>query len=103
MKFTNKETYLTYRADWKAEYKQLSINQRNLKFKVWFESLRNETRKTAELVQKYQEICQVCKQNWYDTSRNRDRATAMLKELKEAKNEAQRQYLAAKVEQLEIV
>ena len=65
MKFTNKEEYLAYRTQWKADYNKLSQEIRNYK-RTW----------------KHQEL--------------KAKATAMLQQLKFAKIEAQRQYLAAK-------
>ena len=97
--FNSKETYLAYRSNWKAEYKQLSQTIRDCKFCRWFESLKNPDRITPELTEKYKSKLNSATQSYYIHSL-KAQATAMLAELKEAKVEAQRQYLASKTTEL---
>jgi hypothetical protein len=80
MKFTNKETYLEYRSNWKSEYNTLSKQIRVLKATV---------RESGHQITwtEFRELYQL-----------KAKATAMLEERKESKVEAQRQYLAAKGE-----
>ncbi len=120
--FNNKEEYLAYRKMWKAEYKELSQSIRDAKLcRKIYQREWNRASKEAKLPglnnrynwsainklqkeylknnEKYQELwkkynpsnCQ------YWTYPNRDKlkvvATRMLKELKDAKVEAQRQFL----------
>jgi hypothetical protein len=80
MKFTNKETYLAYRSNWKSEYNELSKQIR---------ALRTETRESGH---------QITSSEFYELYKLREKATAMLEERKASKVEAQRQYLAAKGE-----
>lgn len=80
-KFTNKEEYLAYRSNWKAEYKQLSKDIRTLK---------------AEMRESGHQI------TWSEFSQLKKlkiNATEMLEALKQAKIEAQNQYLASKANQ----
>jgi len=80
-KFTNKEEYLAYRSNWKAEYKQLSKDIRTLK---------------AEMRESGHQI------TWSEFSqlkKLKTNATEMLDALKQAKVEAQKQYLASKANQ----
>ena len=80
--FNNKETYLAYRSNWKAEYKQLSEDIRDLKLDI------KDAQRNNDFTGRPQ----------YSLYKLRKQATAMLAELKEAKQEAQRQYLASKQE-----
>jgi hypothetical protein len=115
--FTNKTEYLAYRANWKAKYNELSQKIRALKQMAKEESRAcNEARKmkfdpsknwwseyflaTQNILNKnenYQKLkttypnVNSCYINKY-----KEEATAMLEELKEAKVEANRQYLASK-------
>lgn len=105
-KFTNKETYLAYRSNWKAEYKQLSQDIRDLKFCRSF-PMANRFQNPKN-VERYREIekrlfnnANTCVE--WKLSEKRDKAFRMLEELKLAKQEAQRQYLASKYEQMEAV
>lgn len=75
--FKNKEEYLQYRKDWKAEYKQLSKDIRVQKYYI-----RGQHTPSSS--------------DYYELHRLRTTATCMLEELKQAKEEAQRQYLASK-------
>ncbi len=80
MKFTNKETYLAYRSNWKTEYNTLSKQIHTLKANV---------RESGH---------QITWQEFRDLYNLKAKATAMLEERKASKVEAQRQYLAAKGE-----
>lgn len=76
--FTNKETYLAYRSNWKAEYKTLSQEIRALK---------------AQMRESGHQI------TWTEFSalaKLKAKATAMIEERKESKVEAQRQYWISK-------
>ena len=75
-KFTNKETYLAYRSEWKAEYKKLSQKIREFK-----DDVRGRNITWEEALKLY---------------KLKRKATDMLEELKEAKVESQRQCLASK-------
>ena len=122
-KFTNKEEYLQYRKDWKEEYKQLSQTIREKKWlykeysRMWnkamiahghpdthwdntiksrsfweyLDVMQKENPQYVELNKKYTND-----QKWVELYSKQ--ATQMLNELKEAKQEAQRQYLAFKKE-----
>lgn len=86
-KFTNKEEYLQYRKEWKAEYKQLSNEIR-------------ENKKDMKDVMRHNEYAggiQSC------LIRQRYEATTMLEQLKDAKAEAQRQYLSDKTKKEELI
>ena len=93
--FTNKEEYLAYRSNWKAEYKELSQKIRNAKFCKWYCSL-GEARTTPELTARFQAIGHGTDWGYWSIYKMRQKATAMLEELKLAKVEANRQYLASK-------
>jgi len=82
--FNSKETYLAYRSEWKANYKNLSQEIRETKL-----AIRDTQRAKGNA-------------GWmqYSLIKDRAKATAMLEELKLAKAEAQRQYLAAKESEL---
>jgi hypothetical protein len=98
--FDSKETYLAYRSAWKAAYKNLSAEIRLLR-----QADRYYQRKVFGHVALTvsEEACitaatKLAGTGSYQYQRNlrRMRATEMLVELKEAKLEAQRQYLARK-------
>ena len=115
--FKTKEEYLQYRKDWKAEYKQLS---QTIREKRWFnrEYQRAYNKATLELPpiersynkiyvrtmdllqtnQRYQDLIQKYKSDKKWVELYSMQATQMLEELKEAKQEAQRQYLTAKAQ-----
>jgi len=105
MKFTfnTKEEYLAYRSEWKAQYKELSQQIRDYKFCRWFTSVRNPDRITPELEARFKKLVAKHGNKFYYVAPLQKKATAMLEELKEAKQEAQRQYLAAKAKQTEAV
>ncbi len=86
MKFTfnSKETYLAYRSEWKANYKALSQQIRETKVDI------KETQRAKGYAGSMQ----------YELLKLRKKSTAMLEELKLAKQEAQRQYLAAHEKEL---
>jgi hypothetical protein len=76
--FTNKETYLAYRSNWKAEYKTLSQEIRALKAQM---------RESGHQIT-WTEFSQLMKL--------KAKAQAMLEERIESKAEAQRQYWLSK-------
>lgn len=78
--FTNKEEYLAYRSNWKAEYKELSKTIRELKDEI------RETQKNKINAGRMQ----------YDLIKKRKAARFMMDDLKFSKMEAQRQYLEQK-------
>ena len=82
--FNSKETYLAYRSNWRANYKALSQQIRETKHDI----------KEAMRAKEYAGSMQ------YSLLKMRAQATAMIEELKGAKQEAQRQYLAAHAEEL---
>jgi hypothetical protein len=82
--FNSKETYLAYRSEWKANYKNLSQEIREL---------RNEIKETQR-AKGYTGSMQ------YTLFKLRAKATAMIEERKASKVEAQRQYLAAQESEL---
>lgn len=96
-KFNSKETYLAYRSEWKANYKQLSQQIRDFKFARWYQTL-GEKRQTPEGDARLLKISNQYKTNCFYVHGLKIKATSMLAELKLAKEEAQRQYLAAKAE-----
>jgi hypothetical protein len=98
--FNSKETYLAYRAAWKAEYKRLSAEIRALRLADRFYQRKTfahlaltdaEERCLADALK----LCGPGSLTFNRLNRSK-RATEMLAELKEAKLEAQRQYLARK-------
>ena len=81
--FNTKETYLAYRAEWKAEYAQLS----------------NTLRETKLAIKKqHQEKGWADYQLWVLLRKSVARANVMLDDLKEAKVDAGRQYNLQKEE-----
>ena len=82
--FNSKETYLAYRSNWRANYKALSQQIRETKADI------KETQRAKGYAGGMQ----------YSLLKMRARATEMIEELKGAKQEAQRQYLAAHAEEL---
>lgn len=82
--FTNKETYLAYRSEWKANYKNLSQEIRSLKTEI------KETQRAKGYAGSMQ----------YALLKKRAEAKAMLGDLELSKEIAQRQYLAAHSQEL---
>lgn len=116
-KFTTKQEYLHYRSNWKSEYKKISQTIRDLRYiekeyataynKAWVSTSTNYTdnwhskfyNRTLEILKenkKYQELTLKYKPMVGSTTVYKASATDMLNELKEAKVEAQRQYLESK-------
>lgn len=112
--FTNKEEYLAYRSNWKAEYKALSQTIRERK---WLHSKYSTFANKAKLevgidyynINRYFNYIKMLsdedktyseirtKQNWRISKEKLSfTATLMLAELQLAKEEAQRQYLERK-------
>jgi hypothetical protein len=96
IEFKTKEEYLAYRSEWKAEYKQLSQDIRDLKFCRNFPQA-NRFNNPAN-VKRYREIQKRLFNNvntnvYWVLEEKKRKATDMLEQLKEAKQEAQRQYL----------
>ena len=118
LKFTNKEEYLQYRKDWKEEYKQLSETIRDYKWmrKEWSRACNIAQSKVKKESNYYDHVGEILKQSpryvhlkeKYKNDRKwleqyQTQATEMLTELKLAKQEAQRQYLVAKQQKVELV
>ena len=122
VKFTNKEEYLQYRKEWKADYKQLSQTIREKKWlhrefnRMWNKAMiahghpntHWDNTKSGRFWE-YLDVMQkenpqyVELKKKYTNDRKRvelysKQATQMIEELKEAKQEAQRQYLASRKE-----
>lgn len=101
--FTNKQEYLAYRSAWRAEYKQLSQDIRDLKFCRGFpQAKRFENPKNVE---RYREIEKRLFNNpntmvEWKLAAAKDKATQMLEERKASKVEAQRQYLVGQSQQI---
>lgn len=113
-KFTTKEEYLQYRKDWKEEYMALSqtirerkwlhsrycsiANKANLEVGMNYQNINkyfNYIKMLSEEDVQYKEIR--AKQNWRISKETLSlNATIMLQELKDAKIEANRQYLASR-------
>jgi hypothetical protein len=98
--FNSKETYLAWRSAWKTEYKNLSAEIRALRLanrlyqRKQFAHLTltdGEERRLADALK----LCGPGSLACHRLNRSK-RATGMLAELKAAKLEAQRQYLAKK-------
>src|SRR5882672_9752897 len=98
--FNSKETYLAYRSAWKAEYKNLSAEIRLLRIADRFYQRKQfapltltagEERCLANALK----LSGPGALSYHRLNRSK-RATELLAELKEAKIEAQRQYLARK-------
>ena len=82
--FNSKETYLAYRSTWRANYKALSQQIRELSNDI----------KVTQREKGYAGAMQ------YQKLKLRAQATAAIEEMKGARAEAQRQYLAAHSEEL---
>lgn len=121
-KFTTKEEYLKYRKQWKADYKELSQTIRDCRYinKAWGQAYGKATKVVSsifpppvEWFELHREITKLQREYFnenkqamelFDKYKNKNRskehlrveAHKMMQELKEAKLEAQRQYLAAK-------
>jgi hypothetical protein len=98
--FTNKDEYLTYRANWRIQYKQLTRDIRDLKFCRAFPHAKRFEDYAGKNVERYREIEKRLFNNpntcvEWKLIQYRAKATAMLEERKASKIEAQRQYLAA--------
>jgi 23S rRNA A2030 N6-methylase RlmJ len=78
--FNSKATYLAYRSNWTAQYNNLS----------------NQIRELSNDIKETQRANGYAGSMQYQKLKLRAQATAMIEELKEAKMEAQRQYLASK-------
>jgi hypothetical protein len=103
MKFINKEEYLTWRSQWRADYRALSKQIRDIKFARWSEDSRRGGVKMSEVqLARYNQIAQpyIAKHGVfypsYQLEALRAKATAMLEERKLSKQEAQRQYCASR-------
>jgi hypothetical protein len=103
--FNSKETYLAYRSAWKAEYKTLSAEIRTLRLADRFHQRSQFARLAFSAADQrcLAAATTLCESATFDSSlaalhrrRRSTRATELLAELKEAKLEAQRQYLARK-------
>ena len=103
--FNTRIEYLAYRAQWKAEYKQLSADIRLFRLACSFSQRSRHKALTPaeeEIVAQAEKRVAPNKGYFsissflYQRHRLARRATEMLEELKEAKQEAQRQYLASK-------
>ena len=99
--FTNKETYLAYRSEWKANYKQLSQDIRDLKFCRAFPQANRFSDPGGKNVERYREIENRLFNNpntcvEWKLAQAQAKATAMLEERKASKVEAQRQYWLSK-------
>lgn len=97
-KFTDRASYLVYRAEWKANYKEISQKIRDHKQE---RSITNREFSKAELVEKYGSTAYY--QSWIPLSNAlsslasvRAEANKLLEELKAAKVEAGKAYKAAK-------
>ena|SRR6266478_7645911 len=98
--FNSKETYLAYRSAWKAEYKNLSAEIRTLRLADRF----HQRRDFAHLpLTAAEEVCLAAANKLggagsyvYKRQLRGLHATEMLVGLKEAKSEAERQYLVHK-------
>jgi len=101
-KFNSRETYLAYRSNWKAQYKELSAAIRLFRLAYNNSQRRERTPAQGQLMQDAKRSLNPANGLCFPTTflyqrmRLGRQATAMLEELKEAKLEAQRQYLASK-------
>lgn len=108
IQFTNKDEYLTYRENWRIQYKQLSQTIRDYKFIKWAGSL-GKKRFTPEIESQYNTLVKKHNPNnssgsWiWEIIKLKEKATAMLEERKASKIEAQRQYLVSKAQEQELV
>lgn len=100
--FNSKETYLAYRSEWKATYKQISHNIRTLRYA--HNALQRPSGKDlpgdAKHIENAKKILNHTGPLYnctflYAKQRLSAQATCMLEELAQAKVEAQVQYLAA--------
>lgn len=112
--FNNHESYLAYRSAWKAQYAEISETIREKKWirkeysracnKAWTETkgkwpeYYNKIRELLSTNPRYVHLEAKYKNDGRWLEKLRKQATEMLEELKAAKQEAQRQYLAAKAQ-----
>jgi len=100
MKFTSKDEYLRWRSEWKASYKTLTQQIRDIKYARWFEdSRRNGVKMSAAQTQRYDAIAKAHKTQWgffpnAALKELRDKATAALAERRASKVAAQECYQA---------
>jgi hypothetical protein len=108
--FNSKETYLAYRSSWKAEYKNLSAEIRTLRLADRFYQRKQyghltlteaEEGMIAAAMKLESPGSNVLEPSCFNYVRQRRShfATEMLAELKEAKVEAQQQYMAGRATQ----
>jgi hypothetical protein len=104
--FNSKETYLAYRAAWKAEYKNLSSEIRTLRQAARYHQRKEFGHLTLT---EGEEGCLAAADKLggagsylYRRQIRSVQATEMLAGLKEAKMEAQRQYLARKAAEADV-
>ncbi len=98
--FNSKETYLAYRSAWKASYKLLGTQIRTLRLGDRFHQRKEFARLALTEAEAGILVAArtICAPSAFDCQRRTRAALAtdMLAELKAAKQEAQRQYLARK-------
>jgi hypothetical protein len=102
--FNSKETYLAYRSAWKGEYKKLSAEIRTLRLADRFYQRKTFahlalTEAEERCIAQGLRLCGPGSLSFNRLKRSK-RATELLTELKEAKLEAQRQYVARKAGRL---
>lgn len=96
--FKNKEEYLTWRAQWRADYKALSAAIRDIKFTRWFEdSARHGVKMSEAQVARHKAIAKTHGEQFgfcpnYALRKLRAKATLMLEERRDSKVAAQSQY-----------
>lgn len=98
--FTNKETYLQWVAEWKAQYGQLSALIRDLKFGRRYQDIERNRPGAAPEAARYEKLAKAHgnQYGWFvhgQLTAAKAKATELLETRKAAKEEAQRQYLAA--------
>lgn len=97
--FTDKASYLAWRAQWKADYAALSSLIRDMKWARWFD--RSHCAKSEAQQARFKALSKAHtgKHGFHpigECLKLRARATAMLEVRKESKVKAQEQYLASK-------
>jgi hypothetical protein len=104
--FDSKESYLAYRRAWNAEYKKLSGDLRILRLAERFHQRSQFAKLPLSTAEQrcLDDATRLCEAGQFGSSlaaflrrRRSVRATQMLLELKQAKAEAQRQFLARKL------
>ena len=99
MKFNNKQEYLTWRSEWRANYRALSKQIRDIKFARWYaDSVRGGVKMSEAQEERFKAIHKANATQWGFCPSSflqnlKVKATAMLKERKASKIACQECYV----------